>query len=41
MIIFVTKQGDFVEKDVRWTGVLEKRDRKWVIVQQHMSAAFG
>jgi hypothetical protein len=26
-------------KDIRWTGVLEKRDKKWVIVQQHMSAA--
>jgi hypothetical protein len=26
-------------KDIRWTGVLEKRKGKWVIVQQHMSAA--
>lgn len=26
-------------KDVRWTGVLEKRGGKWVIVQQHMSKA--
>ena len=26
-------------KDVRWTGVLEKRKGKWVIVQQHMSLA--
>jgi len=26
-------------KDIRWTGVLEKRRGKWVIVQQHMSAA--
>ena len=26
-------------KDIRWTGVLEKRSGKWVIVQQHMSAA--
>jgi ketosteroid isomerase-like protein len=26
-------------KDVRWTGVLEKRNEKWVIVQQHMSEA--
>ena len=26
-------------KDVRWTGVLEKRNGKWVIVQQHMSEA--
>ena len=24
-------------KDIRWTGVLEKRNGKWVIVQQHMS----
>ena len=26
-------------KNVRWTGVLEKRNGKWVIVQQHMSSA--
>ncbi len=26
-------------KNVRWTGVLEKRSGKWVIVQQHMSSA--
>ena len=26
-------------KDIRWTGVLEKRKGKWVIVQQHMSQA--
>jgi len=26
-------------KDVRWTGVLEKRMGRWVIVQQHMSVA--
>ena len=26
-------------KDIRWTGVLEKREGKWVIVQQHMSQA--
>ena len=26
-------------KDVRWTGILEKRKGKWVIVQQHMSLA--
>jgi len=26
-------------KDIRWTGVLERRDTKWVIVQQHMSEA--
>ena len=26
-------------KDIRWTGVLEKRTGKWVIVQQHMSSA--
>ncbi|MBN1274574.1 MAG: nuclear transport factor 2 family protein [Candidatus Aminicenantes bacterium] len=26
-------------KDVRWTGILEKRNGKWVIVQQHMSEA--
>jgi hypothetical protein len=25
--------------DVRWTGVLEKRDGNWVIVQQHFSNA--
>jgi ketosteroid isomerase-like protein len=26
-------------EDVRWTGVLEKRDGKWVIVQMHFSEA--
>jgi len=26
-------------KDVRWTGVLEKRENQWIIVQQHMSLA--
>jgi len=26
-------------KDVRWTGVLEKRDGSWKICQQHMSEA--
>ncbi len=26
-------------KDTRWTGVLEKRERGWVIVQQHFSFA--
>ncbi|MBE0646784.1 MAG: nuclear transport factor 2 family protein [Bacteroidales bacterium] len=26
-------------KDTRWTGVLEKRKGKWVIVQQHFSFA--
>ena len=26
-------------KDIRWTGVLEIRGGKWVIVQQHMSKA--
>ena len=26
-------------KDIRWTGVLERRGGKWVIVQQHMSEA--
>lgn len=26
-----------VSKDIRWTGVLEKRERKWVIVQMHAS----
>jgi ketosteroid isomerase-like protein len=26
-------------KDVRWTGVLEKRDGNWKICQQHMSEA--
>ena len=27
--------------DVRWTGVLEKRDDKWVIVQMHFSFPTG
>ncbi len=26
-------------KDIRWTGVLEKRNGKWVIVQEHGSEA--
>jgi ketosteroid isomerase-like protein len=26
-------------KDIRWTGVLEKRRETWVICQQHMSEA--
>ena len=26
-------------KDIRWTGVLEKRDGRWVIVQSHGSLA--
>jgi len=26
-------------EDVRWTGVLEKRDGRWVIVQMHFSEA--
>jgi ketosteroid isomerase-like protein len=26
-------------KDVRWTGVLERRSGRWMIVQQHMSEA--
>ena len=26
-------------ENARWTGVLEKRNRKWVIVQQHFSFA--
>ena len=26
-------------KDTRWTGVLEKRNRKWIIVQMHFSFA--
>ena len=26
-------------EDVRWTGVLEKRDNCWVIVQMHFSSA--
>lgn len=28
-----------VWKDARWTGVLEKRDGRWVIVQMHFSFA--
>lgn len=27
-------------EDTRWTGVLEKREGKWVIVQQHFSFPF-
>jgi hypothetical protein len=26
-------------KDTRWTGVLEKRDGRWLIVQMHFSFA--
>jgi hypothetical protein len=26
-------------RDIRWTGVLEKREGKWVMVQQHGSLA--
>jgi ketosteroid isomerase-like protein len=26
-------------KDIRWTGVVEKRKGQWIIVQQHMSTA--
>ncbi len=26
-------------RDIRWTGVLEKRGRKWVFVQMHGSQA--
>jgi ketosteroid isomerase-like protein len=26
-------------KDIRWTGVLEKRDGRWVVVQMHGSVA--
>lgn len=26
-------------EDIRWTGVLEERNGRWVIVQQHMSQA--
>jgi hypothetical protein len=29
----------FCLKDTRWTGVLEKRDGKWLIVQMHFSFA--
>jgi ketosteroid isomerase-like protein len=27
------------DRDIRWTGVLEKREGKWVIVQMHASLA--
>jgi len=27
------------DKDIRWTGILEKREGKWVIVQMHASLA--
>ena len=27
------------DKDIRWTGVLEKREGKWLIVQMHASLA--
>ena len=26
-------------KDIRWTGILEKRDKSWKICQQHLSEA--
>ena len=26
-------------RDIRWTGVLEKRDGRWVVVQMHGSVA--
>ena len=26
-------------RDIRWTGVLEKRDGRWAIVQMHGSVA--
>jgi len=36
-----TFKGEPAEwRDTRWTGVVEKRDRKWVIVQQHFSFAY-
>ena len=28
-------------KDTRWTGVLERRDQTWVVVQMHFSFASG
>ena len=35
---FNTWQGEPANwENVRWTGVLEKRDRRWVIVQMHFS----
>ncbi len=33
------KGKPWTSKDVRWTGVLEKRSGAWKIVQQHMSEA--
>ena len=37
---FNTWQGQAANwEDVRWTGVLEKRDGAWVIVQMHFSEA--
>jgi hypothetical protein len=37
MGLWYGKEGGW--KDVRWTGTLEKRDGKWVIVQMHFSFA--
>ena len=31
--------GSYAWVDTRWTGVLEKRDGRWVIVQMHFSFA--
>lgn len=41
---FVDDEGEFDgkpwgSKDIRWTGVLEKRGGSWKICQQHMSDA--
>ena len=41
---FVDDEGEFDgkpwgTKDIRWTGVLEKRGGRWKICQQHMSEA--
>ena len=33
------KGKDYCWKDTRWTGVLEKREGKWVIVHEHFSRA--
>ncbi len=35
--VFYGKEGCW--KDTRWTGVLEKRDGRWVIAQMHFSFA--
>ena len=37
IVEFDGKRGG--SEDIRWTGVLEKRDGKWVIVQMHASLA--